>query len=208
MKKIFKILFFLILSNCIIGQNDFQLLYADFPDGEYTKYYNNGKTKSSFYIENGKIEGIFCTYYRNGNLSNCIEFVNGKIHGKETIFYRDGRKSSEIKYHQDSLLSQKEYYYKKDILVKIGNWTIDSAVTYKKVSQLTFKNFLQTEQKDISINGYYVEYYPNGSKKLEGVYRNRKKYGAWTYYDIKGSIEQQLLFSNDKMIESIPVHQL
>jgi antitoxin component YwqK of YwqJK toxin-antitoxin module len=38
--------------------------------------------------------------------------------------------------------------------------------------------------------GQWIEYYLDGSKKGEGIYKDGQKEGKWTYYTLKGTIEQ------------------
>ncbi len=43
-------------------------------------------------------------------------------------------------------------------------------------------NLAQEQEKFSEENGHYVDYYPNGLKKIEGNLVNGKRHGKWIYY--------------------------
>ena len=48
------------------------------------------------------------------------------------------------------------------------------------------------------LNGSYIQYYPNGIVKEEGIFKDGAKVGEWRYYDISGE-----LVSTDNYLEVI-----
>lgn len=58
-------------------------------EGEYIKYYENGKISEKTTYKNGKIHGDFIAYDKNGKLLNSAKVING-ITNSLKIFREDG----------------------------------------------------------------------------------------------------------------------
>ena len=66
-----------------------------------------------------------------------------------------------------------------------------------------------SQKKDIisyengKLNGKYVEYYENGNKKVEGVFKNNLRIGNWKVWDEKGKLIMEREYYNSVLIRSI-----
>jgi len=159
----------------------------DYPVGEFTYYYTNGKTrtilmhtekgKSAYakvYYENGvslKAEGMYYNkkkdsvwryYTQDGTLLKQESYKQDKLHGSVKVFYPNGFVFEEINFVDG---------------IKDGSWKqyyIDGNI---KFESLYVKNLLQ---------GAIKVYHPNGGLYKFGYYQNSLKDGRWVQYDEEG----------------------
>ena len=115
-------------------------------DGEYFRYYENGKLNTSCYYEKGSIEGIKKRYSDKGDLVDIETYCNGIMNGSYTVFYPNGS----IKLKQ---------IFVDDVLQGISYGYYQNGNLREKVN---IKNGFE--------NGAFEEYYPSGVLHWKGKY--------------------------------------
>jgi hypothetical protein len=97
----------------------------------------------------------------------------GELIIQKGIFYKGTKHGRWLTYNRDSVLTDKEKYYK--------GWPRESEVTYydplerKKMKDITPKEFGEKE-------GYYYRFYESGQLAVAGEFRWDQKVGDWTEY--------------------------
>ena len=112
-------------------------------------------------IYNDKIDTVWVRLFdSNGKKIEEKKFKNGKLHGDWEGWYSDGSKKFIKKYRNGMLRAKQREWYPNGELLKVIIYELGV------------------------INGIYNEWWDNGEKKLEGQYKDGKKRGQWTYYDV------------------------
>jgi hypothetical protein len=97
----------------------------------------------------------------------------GELVIQKGIFYKGTKHGRWLTYNRDSVLTDKEKYYK--------GWPRESEVTYydpherKKMKDITPKEYGEKE-------GYYYRFYESGQLAVAGEYKWDQKVGDWTEY--------------------------
>jgi hypothetical protein len=97
----------------------------------------------------------------------------GELIIQQGIFYKGTKHGRWLTYNRDSVLTDKEKYYK--------GWPRESEVTYydpherKKMKDITPKEFGEKE-------GFYYKFYETGHLAVAGEYRWDQKVGDWVEY--------------------------
>ena len=112
-------------------------------------------------IYNDKIDTVWVRLFNsNGKKIEEKKFKNGKLHGDWEGWYSDGSKKFIKKYRNGMLRAKQREWYPNGELLKVIIYELGV------------------------INGIYNEWWNNGEKKVEGQYKDGKKRGQWTYYDV------------------------
>ncbi len=161
--------------------------------GPFLTYHDNGRIYKSGNYVNGLKEGEWKEYDKYGKLLKILTYKKGKIDRRSTpdqikeyaTFYDNGRLKEKGKTKNG----------KRD-----GEWTF-----YQKNGEIKTIVFYDYG-KEISRNApekvvEFFEYHPNGRIKIEGITRNGKKDGVFTYYNPKGKVVKSVLFSNGVIIK-------
>lgn len=140
------------------------------------KDHENSKRKSSMEINiNGTIE----KYYENGKKQSLVTYtdyysVGKKVEDKERIVLKSDRKGLKKKFYESGKLfcsgefgmkgfeGGVEYYSLKGAIIKVENYK--AGVLHGKIN----------------------EFFPDGTQKLKGNYKNGKKIGKWQTFDSSG----------------------
>ena len=99
--------------------------------------------------------------------------TQGNVVLQEGIFYKGTRHGRWLSYSRDSVLTDKEKYFR--------GWPKESLVSYydpnerKKMKEITPIEYGEKE-------GYYYRFYENGQMAVAGEYQWDKKVGDWTEY--------------------------
>ncbi len=99
--------------------------------------------------------------------------IQGNVILKEGIYYKGTRHGRWLTYNRDSVLTDKEKYFR--------GWPKESIVSYydpsdrKKMKEITP---IEYSEKD----GYYYRFYDNGQMAVAGEYHWDHKVGDWTEY--------------------------
>lgn len=99
------------------------------------------------------------------------KYVN-KMVVEEGDFYIGTKHGRWVKYDLDTVLVDKEYYYK--------GWPKESKITYYDIERSKIKEVIPIVwgRKE----GDYVYFNENGTLRVTGVYKDNEKYGRWRIY--------------------------
>lgn len=160
--------------------------------------------------ENGREEGEWTTVSKNNGLEFSdygkivANYKNGQLDGEYKLFsksgqlekegyYKEGRQLGEWKEYKDGFLLETVYYteeFKPKIYRewhKTGNLAIE-------------KNYDDLDKKI----GTYKEYWDNGKLKEEGNFKDDKKDGKWSEYDITGKKLIEKTYIDGELISEKP----
>ncbi len=131
--------------------------------GKWTSYYADGKKSAEGECdEQGKPTGSYREYDHDGKLAQLISgYNNGKQNGSQTFYYPDGKEWARFAV-QDNVIKHIEW------LNPLG------------------EKIYSDDEKNGEIN--YKAFFPEGSLKTEGIYRNGSKEGVWKNYNIFGKL--------------------
>ena len=196
MKTVFIFYLFLIPGFSSYAQQDTILKYYDHSwkevDAPRAVYYSvafrteHYWTRYDFYSDINKLqmkgyyiddkleikEGPFVFYHRNGIVQSKGSYVNGKHHGPWISWDKQGRLLDSSMY-KNGVVEKRTVYYPEGSLSEITG--INSS---GKIESRGFK--------------------PNGSLKYEGILKNGKKEGEWTFYLEDG--KQLVQFVEDSVL--------
>jgi len=176
---------------------DGKLLYEgsfidDKPDGKFTYYYPNGKTKIvSHFSQKGTVSRSKLFFENNGNLMAEGKYVNekrdsiwrfyrndtlilasdetytlGKKNGIAKTYYPNGKVAEEKPYKNDVLDGMWKQYYKDGVIKAQGKYV------------------------NGHMEGKVLFHYPDGKTSVMGNYVKSLKEGTWTFYKPDGKVEK------------------
>ena len=217
------ILILLILPGVLIAQNKTD--EQGKKQGEWSKTYENGKTRYRGTFKDDKPTGKFyywyatgepqtvLTYSVNGHVAHCITYgpdgkpsARGKyvdqLKDSTWIFYDyEGRVRSKNNYNEGLLEGEQVTYNYKGKLMEVVNYHDDK----KHGKQTQFYNNgkvkLESNWKDGYPAGKITYYLETGGFEMRGQYKLGKKNGWWRYYDGKGKEEKKVYFRYGKKLE-------
>lgn len=133
---------------------------------------------------NDKPIGIFKYYYPDNKIKAITNFYSKQDYSRTTIFHVNGKILSLGKYYKTFKDSIWDYYNEKGQLVAVesfnkgkkdGIWKIIYSETGKTSEEVNWINDVK--------EGIWMQYYPDGTKKLKANNINNKIEGLWqTYY--------------------------
>lgn len=206
-----------------ITSYDFSLILKsgvyDPNNGIKKEYHENGEVASEYNLKDGLMNGKAKFFYDSGELKQEGYFIKGKANGSFKEYYRNGGLLAELnmKNHKQNGLAK--FYYPNGELKKIGNYKNGEEIgKWKEFNEdgtkqseytlvndklsgflLKFEDDLLSEKisfKDDKLNGKYVQYYYDDSKKVEaelhGYHKNDKKDGGW-YFVVNGENKKDTL---------------
>ena len=110
--------------------------------GEYKRYYDNGKLYIHCYYKDNKHHGIFKEHHQNGKLYNICNFINDEIHGEDKFYKEDGSYNRSYYYNNGKECSKDDLgdciLFPVNNIVKKHSVTIDGVT--KELSEESFKN--------------------------------------------------------------------
>jgi antitoxin component YwqK of YwqJK toxin-antitoxin module len=170
--------------------NDFKINYT----GVCKSYYAGNKLKEEFQLLNGKMEGEFVTYFENGQVHEMVQYRNGERTGERTEWYPNGKTKHSVRKSEDMLHHLK--YFENGVL-KIsefksinGDFSIGPYKEWYENGQLAKTG---AYLKGLKRTGKWLEFYPDGSKKLEMEYVGDKTH-FYNFWNERG--EQTLVDGN------------
>ncbi|MEO9873069.1 toxin-antitoxin system YwqK family antitoxin [Ekhidna sp.] len=155
--------------------------------GSYESFYLNGSLKSYGWFEKNQPDSVWTYYYENGRKKALGKFKKSLPSGSWSYYYENGNIKSEGKLQGTSKEGPWKFYYENDGEKSSGN--------YIKNKKTGIWNYFFEDgsikaqsiiEKDI---GQYTEFYPSGSRRMEGKNENEKSIGEWIYYYESGEIE-------------------
>ena len=149
-------------------------------NGPFEDYYKNGQVKVSGQYRDGKKNGKWQEYYETGELSRVYTHDNiGRKTGIQESYFKDGG----IKY-KTSKLNENEF-------VTRGFYEENGNIFYEFVLRKYPKSgFLMK-------NGFYKEYYKNGTLKIESNYLDSYLNGLLIQYYDSGEKEWEIEYFSD-----------
>jgi len=144
----------------------------DKKEGLWTEFFLNGnKKKEARYNSGNLVNGEYSEWYDNGQKKEEKTYLNSQLNGKHTLWFQNGTVESSMIYLNGKVSDGNYFYFDSN-----GNITKEiNFMNGVKRSEYTYSGKLK--------NGYFVEYYADGSKKIEGTYESGKRkvgerYGA------------------------------
>lgn len=168
----------MIPSNLKIEKEENAILMEEFLsknkifEGQYLRFYENGKIKSECYYANGLLHGPSKWLSEEGTLLSEKWFVDGSAQGKAYYYYLNGNIHS-IRSFRDGKKEGVDIYFFKNGLVK------------SKINH----------QKD-QFHGLVELYYENGVKKRELNFFEGKLEGKEKYWDRNGTLLWEAEYKN------------
>lgn len=139
------------------------------PQGTFTYYYTNNKTKAIMKHENNAARTVSIMYYPNGKVLTYGIYLKSKKDSVWTTWNEEGRLLMKETYKNDLLNGEKRLYF------------IPSDKEFVKEVCINSTNYLNGE-----IEGPFKEYYPSGQLRKTGQYLNHKREGEWISYEMDG----------------------
>ena len=131
--------------------------------GHWVSWYENGNKKYEKYYKNGKRDSLFISYHSNGQKMVHGNFLYGEMDGLWSYWTEDGE------------------------MIRESLFSLTSTISKDFHPNGMLKTFYST--MDSLRHGTFTEYYNNGKKKEEGMYRNGKKIKMWTLYYRDGEVQ-------------------
>ena len=143
--------------------------------GECKTFYSVDKVKESFLLENGIINGEFISFYESGKTKDKIQYLKGEQTGERAEYYENGN----IKYtiQKELQLNQfKHYsYYENGHPKKLEHKLLNKDEKigeykewYENGQLAEMGTYVSAHERD----GKWLEFYNDGSKKLEAEFKN------------------------------------
>ena len=139
------------------GNESAKIIYKDnYPwNGEWTTWYPDGIKKESGNYEAGEKQSPWSAWYENGQKKYVMNYKNSLKHGLYTEWSIDGRLTKDIEYDMGRPIS--EY-----------------------IVEYEGQGYIELNRRNGELSGSWIEWYANGRKSEEGVYKYGKKGGLWT----------------------------
>lgn len=131
-------------------------------NGPYETYHKNGQLKTVGQYENDKKIGDWKDYHPNGNLRQKYSYTKGKKNKELKLYFKNGN------IHFETINERGDYIRK----------------GYFKSGKLQFEQQLK--------NGYFKNYYKDGTLKVLSNYKDGQLHGLWTQYYPDSSIEWEV----------------
>ena len=148
-------------------------------DSLWKFYDDEGKLKLSITYKNGIKNGLRTTYLENEILVD--SFANNVKNGNSKVYYLSGN-LKKITPFENGLENGTEKAYSDD-----GRLTM---IAVYKNGFLRHQEFMNGMDKQGRKQGLWKEFYPDGSLKWAGTYKNDIKNGYFKYYDQEGNLEK------------------
>ena len=158
------------------------------PNGLWKWFYEDGSLKEEGTFKNGLRNGIFKTYDRQGNLLTIEKYVDDILQeSAEEVarleyrrdFWPDGKVKTEATYRQGLPEGIRREYDRE------GNIT----------TSYVFRQGILLAEGVLDAaglrQGFWKEFYPNGTIKSQGNYKDNLRIGVWEFYYPDGAIEQK-----------------
>lgn len=160
--------------------------------GNWVKYYDNGKMRYKGFFVNDIPTGVFIYYHPNSRM-------------KSVLNYDDKGCSSVELYWENSNRAAKGFYDENNQRDKLWNifyedGKLSAVINYKHgiangAVQMfypeTEKKVLDCNYKDGKLDGYYKKYFQSGLTVEEGPYVKGSRHGYWKFYTPEGICDEQ-----------------
>ncbi len=166
--------------------------------GVWKTFHMNNQLKSESYYENGLLEGLYKEFDNRGQLLRHLRYSQGvlvseKMEIQEVVkfqkeFYPNGKLQKAGSF-MDTIPVGIHRFYKEDGIIEL-------AKEYDETGFRIAEGLLDESGKK---TGSWTEFYPDGTIKAKGSYKEGKKSGEWIFYFMDEKIEQRGFYSNDRL---------
>src|SRR5690554_847169 len=190
------------------------------PNGYWKNYYPNGTLKSVGKRTDFELDSIWNFYSEDGVLVKKIRYSNGKKNGYEYLYYsmrdtsiiqskifykNDVRENYALFYSEKGFIEKKIPFVlgkKQGIGYEFSNDSIVTAILEFEGDSLLSRQEINRVNSEGEKSGTWVEFYPNGNKKIESNYYKGALQGLYKIYDIHENIERIGQYNNDSLLYS------
>ncbi|MFK7770655.1 MAG: DUF4375 domain-containing protein [Saprospiraceae bacterium] len=138
-------------------------------------FFPNKKIKEEFYLIEGIIDGTFTSYFEIGGLNEKIEYVKGVQTGEKEVYFENGKIKESAKILTDLKQLEITTFYDNGNPKKLQHQKIE---TEKRIG--VYKEWHSNGQlkesgtyiSDYERDGEWLEFYEDGSKKMEAEFKN------------------------------------
>ncbi len=180
----------------------------DLFDGDFIRYWPNGKIKQKNFLINGLNQGVAEYFFESGKLSNKGYFWNDYHIGKWESFLENGSPLKTVEYdsigqfhgdywsynYEDSIKTLLTYKFNKmdgpSFQLTLNNDTLTTGYFSNNLRDGQWKWFWKDGSlkslyfySEGKLEGICIEYYDNGKIKEKGNYYNDQKTGIWFEYE-------------------------
>ena len=187
------------------------------PDGDYKRYFMNGKLKESGSFSKDEYKGLLTRYHPNGKMAYQGSFNNSGIeNGTIKYFYENGNLALEYGFKNNSLEGRVSRYYDdgslKESFVVSDDGKIQNAQTFVRKEKPTDNGKESKPAKTIyppnvknpvtkglrfNPNGYNTIYNENEDIWMDGEFKNGQLWdGRLRDYDKNGIVKKIRVFKN------------
>ncbi|MFO7868186.1 MAG: hypothetical protein R6U95_02680 [Bacteroidales bacterium] len=190
------------------------------PTGYWKNYYPNGTVKSIGKRTDFKLDSVWNFYTENGQLSQKITYEHGTKNGYEftytstrdtnflrsKVFYSNNVRQNNALFYDSEGNVLRTVPYKDNIKQGIGyefshDSVVKSIIEYSHDTIVSRQNVNRYNEKGEK-TGTWVEFYPNGNKKIESNYYKDSLQGVYKMYDIHENIERIGKYNKDSLMFS------
>ena len=182
-------------DNEIIEEN----FEKDLKQGLQKYYYKDGKLKKTIYFDKGKESGISKEYSQEGVVIVITEYRNGIITLRENINRNDrnGKKQGVWKFFYEDGITKEECFYVNG--KKNGYFKEYSQEGVLKNITKYLNDEIQYDVPELAKYELRTDYYPDGSVKVVGSYKDGVSEGVRREYGKDGKIEKGYMFEKGKI---------
>ncbi len=141
--------------------------------GEWIRYHRNGSiSEIDHYDEKGNLTGVRKYFFRDGSIDQVDSvFREGKIDGDRIQYFRGGGISRRQQFRNDTLVGM---------------------MCFNEEGKLLYQSTLENNR--ITVRNYY----PDGVMRLDGMMKDNKMDGVWTYYYPSGKKSSEYVYKDGK----------
>lgn len=161
--------------------------------GPFSLYWPNGQLSEYGLYRNGQWHGAYISYYQSGQTEIRTQYINDQLSGPYVEFYENGERKLTGLY-SDGFKSGLWTRYDESGNITLRESYEDGQLT--QVEQTLVETYDDGQIKstapltDGQIDGVYSEYWPNGARKEETVYRRGVTHGASSIYWDNGQLRE------------------
>ena len=163
-------------------------------EGAFRLYWPNGNPSEYGTYHQGLWHGTYASYYPSGKTEVSAQYVNHKLHGTYLELYESGKRKVLGAYWQNLKDGTWIHYAESGIELQREQYERGALETSGRVELETFDDGSTksvTPYLGDEIHGTYVEYWPNGAKRVEVNYYDGLKDGPTSLYWDNGRVREQ-----------------
>ena len=170
----------------------------DYPEGEFKRYYTNGRLQSvmifsnqgttadaKIYHPNGffAAQGVYVNQQKEGLWQFYSAVANGYLLNKES-YLNNIRNGESVKFYHDGTVAEVMNYIND---VASGEW-----IKYYPNGNISLKTTLI----DGKIDGKFEAWFEDGQTQLSGAYKQDRREGKWLIYERDGTLRYEINYVN------------